>query len=106
MKGSKILRDLYSKGAESLKLSGRIDLRVDRILRIPFIQFSKILVLTGVFSYLIFGSALAPVGHNQLSLAAQNEEERQQLEKQLQELETQMAEYQSTVDKYKSKGKS
>ncbi|MBI3045998.1 MAG: lytic murein transglycosylase [Candidatus Harrisonbacteria bacterium] len=104
----KVLRDLYSIGSRGrlLNLNKIVNLNQNRILRLPFITISKALVIFGVFSYLVFGSALAPVSQNQLSLAAQSDEERQQLEKQLEELEKQIDEYQATVDKYKTQGKS
>src|SRR3989344_114728 len=83
----------------------RLDLSRGRIFRIPIIFLGKIATVAAVFSYLAFGSVLAPVGHNQLTLAAQSDEERQQLEKQLQDLESQITQYQTTVDKYKGQGK-
>lgn len=62
---------------------------------------SKAVVLTAVFYYLIFSLI-----NSRFSLAAQNEEERKQLEIQLEQLEAQIEEYQNTVDKYRSQGKS
>ena len=105
----RILRDLYSyknKNHFSQKIEQIVNLEKKRIIRIPLPLISKIAVSFVVFSYLIFGSVLAPVSQNQLTLAAQNDAERQQLEKQLQELEAQITDYQSTIDKYKTQGKS
>src|SRR3989344_1840781 len=102
----KVLRDLYLRNQNFEQLSKIVNLSEDRILRLPFIFISKTLILFGVFSYLVFGSVIAPVNQNQLTLAAQSDEERQQLEKQLEQLEAQMDEYQATVDKYKTQGKS
>src|SRR3989344_6729483 len=103
----KILADLQRRGAPSpySRRSERVNLSQSKILRIPLIRFGKIAIWTMVFSYLVFGSVLAPIDSGQHSLAAQNEEERQQLEKQLSELETQIGQYQSTVDQYRSQGK-
>ncbi|HEY4475544.1 MAG TPA: lytic murein transglycosylase [Candidatus Paceibacterota bacterium] len=102
----KVLRDLYSWRDNSRRLFGRVNLDESRIINIPLVRGAKALIIFGVFSYLVFGSALAPVSQNQSSLAAQNEEERQQLEKQLEELEAKIDEYQNTVDQYKTQGKS
>ena len=103
----RVLRDLYSPAVKNRfsKLNQRVDLVRQRVIKIPLISVAKALTVTGVFSYLVFGSVLAPVGHNQFSLAAQNVEERQALEKQLAELEAQMDEYESTIDRYRSEGK-
>lgn len=85
--------------------AARVNLGHPRIIKIPFRFFAKTVTILSVFSYLIFGSVLAPIEHGRLSLAAQNEEERQQLEEQLAELEIQIEEYQNTVDKYRSEGR-
>ncbi len=105
MEKPKVLVDLRSLGRK-IGLHRRVDLSGQRVMHIPFVFISKLLVVVGVLSYLVFGSALAPVGHNQLSLAAQNEEERQELERQLQDLEAQINEYQATVNEYKKQGSS
>src|SRR3989338_6145033 len=102
----RILIDIRKQGFERIyNLPKRVDTRLTRVFLIPFSSFGKAAVIVFAFSSLIFGSALAPVGYNQLSLAAQTDEERQQLEKQLEELEGQISEYQATVDKYKGQGK-
>ena len=97
-----------------LKRSGNESPRKSRLLvnlsgagpiSIPMVTASKIAVVGVVFSYLIFGSALAPIDKAQFSLAAQNEEERQLLEKELEELEMQIAKDQETLNNYKSQGK-
>ena len=95
---SRKVRDTFSR------LPHRINLNNSRPLKIPFSPALKFILIGGLFGYLIFSSALAPVGQDQLSYAADNEE-RAALEKQLGELEAQMADYQSTIDKYKSEGK-
>ncbi len=102
----RVLRDLYSFRKRNFSFQKRINLGQERIFAIPFIPAAKFITAAIVFSYLIFGSALAPVSRNQLSLAAQSDEERQKLEKQLEQLDAQINEYQSTVDKYKTQGKS
>ena len=101
----KVLRDLYLRNRNFWQIPKTVNLSQNRILRLPLITVSRALIIFGVFSYLVFGSALAPVIQNQFSLAAQSDEERQQLEKQLQELESQIADYQATVDEYKTQGK-
>ncbi len=104
----RVLRDLHSAGAKDSfsKIPDRVNLNPVRIISLPFIFVSKALIFILVGFYLVFGSALAPVGQNQLTLAAQSDEERQQLEQQLATLEKQIDDYQSTVDKYKTQGKS
>jgi len=68
-------------------------------------KYFKAVSLVVVISYLVFGSVLAPVSNNQL-FAAQNNEEREELERQLSELESQMSEYEATIADYKKKGNS
>lgn len=101
------MADLQRRGAPSpySRRSQRVNLSQSKIVRIPLIRFGKIAIWTMVFSYLVFGSVLAPIDSGQHSLAAQNEEERQQLEKQLSELESQIDQYQGTIDQYRSEGK-
>ena len=89
----RVLRDLHSRNAFLTPFLKRINLSRNKVLRIPLISFSKAAVIFGVFSYLVFGSALAPVSQNQLSMAAESDAERQQLEKQLEELEKQVVKY-------------
>lgn len=106
MERPRVLVDLYSAGRKNIgNLKNRVDLRGRRVVKIPIIFVSKILVSLGVISYLVFGSAVAPVGQ-QHSFAAQQQEEREELERQLRELEAQIDEYQATVDKYKKEGSS
>ena len=84
MQKPRVLVDLRHYGTNSLvKRFFRVDLSDLRIIRIPLITFSKLAVVGVVLSYLIFGSALAPIEKGQFSMAAQNVEERQQLEVQL-----------------------
>lgn len=83
----------------------RVNLSDPGIIRLPLITLSKIAVIGVVMSYLIFGTALAPIDRGQQSLAAQNDAERQELEKQLQELEDQIAKDQEALDTYKTQGK-
>ena len=103
-----ILIDIKKSGNVSLfpKKILRLDLRIEKNIRIPLLKFFKICALTAVSSYLLFGSALAPVDRVQQSLAAQSDEQRQQLEDQLQSLESQIGQYQDTIDQYQSQGKS
>ena len=103
----KVLRDLYSAGSQNrfLGLKNIVNLSQNRILRLPLISVSKILIIFGVFSYLIFGSALAPVSQNQLTLAAQSDEERQQLEKQLQDTEAEIAKLEEQRQQFVTQGK-
>lgn len=83
----------------------RVNLSDPRIVRLPLITISKIAVVGVVMSYLIFGTALAPIDRGQQSLAAQNDAERQELEKQLQDLEEQIVKDQEALDAYKTQGK-
>lgn len=102
------MRDLCSHRDSNvfIQRKSRINLKQTRVIKIPFLAVSNVLIILGVFSYLIFGSALAPVGYNQLSLAAQDNEEREALERQLQELESKIEEYEGIIDKYRSQGQS
>lgn len=103
----KVLRDLYSRAAKNSfkRLERTVNLQENRIFRLPLVSVSKATIVFAAFSYLVFGSALAPVSQNQLSLAAQNDEERRQWEKQLEELEAEIAKDQETLALYKSQGK-
>ena len=96
---------MHSRNAFLTPFLKRINLSRNKVLKIPLISFSKAVVIFGVFSYLVFGSALAPVSQNQLSMAAESDAERQQLENQLEELEAQIAKDQETLNAYKSQGK-
>jgi peptidoglycan hydrolase CwlO-like protein len=84
----------------------RLDLRGIKLIKIPLFKLFKIGALLAVCSYLVFGSALAPMDKGQLSLAAQNDEQRKQLEDQLDSLETQISQYQDTIVQYQGQGKS
>lgn len=103
----KILVDLQRRGTPSpySRRSQRVNLNQSKIVRIPLTRWGKVAIWMMVFSYLVFGSVLAPIDSGQHSLAAQNAEERQQLEKQLSELESQIDQYQGTIDQYRSEGK-
>lgn len=104
----KVLRDLCSREDSNafVRYEYRVNLGQNRVLRIPFSAISKTLIALGVLSYLVFGSALAPVSYNQLLLAAQSEEEREALERQLQELESKIEEYEGVIGQYRSQGQS
>ncbi len=102
----KILIDLKnSRSSVFSKESLRLDLRTDKFIKIPIFKFLKFSGLLCASLYLIFGSALAPIDGANLSLAAQNEEERKQLEEQLTSLENQISQYQDTITQYQSQGK-
>lgn len=81
-------------------------MRETRLIKIPILRLFKIGALIALSSFLVFGSALAPIDKGQFSLAAQNEEERKQLEDQLSSLETQIGQYQDTIVQYQGQGKS
>ena len=102
----RILVDLKSSNSNFPRSENqRINLGHPRIIRLPIFSFVKFISMAAVSSYLLFGSALAPMDGGQMSLAAQNQEERAQLEKQLSELENQIEQYQGTIDTYSSQGK-
>ncbi len=101
----RIVIDVQRSHQRLISVPRRVNLKRSTVVRIPLFTATKILVVIGAFSYLSFGSVLAPIYHSQRSLAAQNQEERQQLEKQLVDLEGQIAQYQSTIDQYQSQGK-
>ena len=84
----------------------RLDLRETKLIKIPIFKLFKIGALFVVCSYLVFGSALAPIDKGQLSMAAQNEEERKQLEILLESYDREMIQIQATIDQYRGQGKS
>lgn len=102
-----ILIDL-KKSSNSIfsKKKLRLDLREIRLIKIPIFKLFKISALLAVSFYLVFGSVLAPIDKGQFSLAAQNDEQRKQLEDQLDSLETQISQYQDTIIQYQGQGKS
>ena len=71
----------------------------------PLISAVKFITVFVVVSYLAFGSVLAPIDRAQFSMAAQNDEERQQLEKQLQDTETEIAKLEAQRDQFATQGK-
>ncbi len=106
MQRPKVLIDLRKPGRDN-PLPGifRVNLSDPKTVNLPLITISKVVVIGLVASYLIFGTAVAPIDRGQQSFAAQNDAERQQLEAQLQDLEAQIAKDQTTLDAYKSQGK-
>ncbi|MBU4348633.1 hypothetical protein KJ671_04000 [Patescibacteria group bacterium] len=82
----------------------RLDLRETKTIRIPILKFLKASALVMASFYLVFGSVSAPVGGDQLSLAAQEEQERQELEDQLELLEQQINEHQEVVNQFRGQG--
>lgn len=101
-----ILIDLKkNSGNLFCRRSSIVNLNRSKTIRVPFTFFSKITVVFFVFLYFFSGSVFAPISQRQLSMAAQNEEQRRQLEQQLEQLETQIEQYQSVVDQYRSQGK-
>lgn len=102
----RVLIDLIKPGKGRARPGlSRVNLSDSEIIRLPLITISKIAVTGVVMSYLIFGTALAPIDRGQQSLAAQNDTDRLQLEKQLQDLEDQIAKDQEVLDSYKTQGK-
>jgi len=83
----------------------RLDLREIKLTKVPIFKLFKMGALFVVCSYLVFGSALAPIDRGQLSMAAQNDEQRKQLEAQLESLDSEMIQIQATIDQYKGQGK-
>ncbi len=101
----RILVDLQRSGCSVFTpKKSRVNLAYSRTIKFPLLLVFKAAVVIAVFSSLIFGSVLAPIESGPMSFAAQNQEEREQLEKQLAELEAQIEQYQGTVDKYRSQG--
>ena len=104
----KVILDIKTSKLNPFSLPAkRIFLRRSKIVRVPLQTALKALFLLGVFSYLIFGSAVAPVYRNQYSqsFAAQGgEEARLDLEQQLAQMENQIAEYEGTIQSYKKEG--
>ncbi len=59
-----------------------------------------------IFSYVVFGSVLAPVDYGRIFAAQNSEADRVVLEQQLLQLEQQISKYESTVSSFKVQGKS
>ncbi|MHB9019572.1 MAG: lytic murein transglycosylase [Minisyncoccota bacterium] len=83
----------------------RLDLREIKLIKIPVFKLFKIGALLAISSYLVFGSALAPIDKGQLSMAAQNDEQRKQLEAQLESSYQEIAQIEATIEQYKGQGK-
>lgn len=83
----------------------RLDLRETKLIKIPIFKLFKIGALFVVCSYLVFGSALAPIDRGQLSMAAQNDEQRKQLEAELESSYEEIAQIQATIEQYRGQGK-
>ncbi len=91
----------------NLRRSGekRVNLNNSRIIFIPIKNFIKAtLIILVVFSF-VFGFVRAPINQDFLIQAAQNSEERAQLESQLAQLENQISEYEETIVEYRAQGK-
>ncbi len=101
----RILADLQRSGCSVfVPKKARVNLSYSKTIKFPLVLIFKAATVIAVFSSLVFGSVLAPIEQGSLSYAAQNQEEREQLEKQLAELEARIDEYQGTVDKYRNQG--
>ena len=106
----KNLLDVAHKSDVFAPLAKRVNLFGGSFLRVPIKRvFIVALVFASVFS-LLFGFglspsrfAMAPTGN--AIFAAENEEERKQLEAQLSELENQLKEQEAALDSYKRQGK-
>ncbi|MEE8131892.1 MAG: hypothetical protein V3T98_02505 [Candidatus Paceibacterota bacterium] len=86
-------------------ISQRVNLNNSRIIFVPIKSLIRtILVILIVLSF-VFGSVRAPINQDFLIQAAQNDEERAQLEAQLADLENQISEYEETIAEYKTQGK-
>ncbi|MDE2001445.1 MAG: lytic murein transglycosylase [Patescibacteria group bacterium] len=108
MQKPKVVIDLKLSGTDvRVRRASRVDLSESRMIRIPFVPVMRFLVIGVAVSYLIFGTAVAPIDRGQLSLAAQTvDSTRQQLESQLQDLENQIAQEQDVLDGYQNQGAS
>lgn len=80
----------------------RVNLRRQKVVRIPLIAACKALVIVASVGYFLFGMALAPID----ILAQTSSEERAQLEAQLKQLEAQIDQYEGEIADYKKKGRS
>lgn len=101
----KVLLDISSNKVKDSfsQLSRRVNLNSKKAFKIPFSSTLKLFFIPVLIIYLIFGSALAPAGSDQMLFAA--DDDRAELERQLEELESQIANYETTINKYKSEGK-
>lgn len=92
------------------QIKPRINLSYRSAISIPIPFLVKAAFVSAAFLSFIFSLAVAPTGGNSIlrfdvSMAAQNEEERKQLEAQLIQLENQISQYEATIDEYRKKGK-
>ena len=92
------------------QIKPRINLSYKSTIFVP-IKFlvSEVFISAAVLSF-VFSLAVAPTGSNSIlrfdvSMAAQNEEARKQLEAQLVQLESQISQYETTIDQYRKQGK-
>ena len=83
----------------------RINLNSSQIIFIPIKSLIRTTLVILVVLSFVFGSVMAPIDNDFLTQAAQNNEERAQLEIQLADLESQISEYEETILGYKSQGK-
>lgn len=105
MKRKKACIDIYKKPFDiSAQLDHRINLRTDRVLRLPLKRICIYAVTSTAVLTFMFGLVNAPSGS--ISLAATSKEaERSALEAQLKQLEQEIADHEATVAKYQKQGK-
>ena len=85
----------------------RISIVSRRVVRIPLKTSAKTIIIASVILSFIFGLAIAPAfKYLDISRAAQNDEERKQLEAQLSQLEKEIADHEAQIEEYKKQGKS
>ncbi|MCX6702279.1 MAG: lytic murein transglycosylase [Candidatus Wolfebacteria bacterium] len=105
----KVLIDIRKKAGREIAGS-RINLSVQKIVRMPVKAVSKWALVLFAVSTFIFGYAFAPTGASfvyvDVSRAAQNEEQRKILEAQLSDLENQIAQHEATIEQYQKQGSS
>lgn len=109
MQKPKLLVDVRRHGMRVFSPhKSRINLRVRRVFRIPFLSLSRFAVIAFAFIVFFEGAAIAPTAKFSGAIAAgtslASDTERQALEAQLKDLETQMDQYENQIVGYQKQG--
>lgn len=107
MNSSKLIKDIKTK-QERCHLEPsfqRINLKNERVIRMPVKKIGISLVLSFALFYLLLGAAYAPINQGYLLAASNNDTQRAAYEAQLKDLEAQIAQDEQTLAQYSSQGK-
>ena len=101
------IRDIKRKEARLYRevSSYRINLKKERVIRIPIKKIGVFAILSFAFFSLILGAAYAPINQGYLMAASNTDTQRAAYEAQLKDLEAQIAQDEQTIAQYSSQGK-